>query len=85
MVKEIKVDCQSICMVDDVTTPNEDVIAVSEKDLLTRCDGKSCSLSAEDQVRGEGMEPHEEAKRCMKERFVERLKIDGGILCLWGE
>lgn len=34
-MKEIKVDCQSICMVDDVTTPNEDVIAVSEKDLLT--------------------------------------------------
>lgn len=53
-MQEIKVDCQSICMVDDVTTPNEDVIAVSEKDILTRCDGKSCSLSAEDDGYGMG-------------------------------
>ena len=33
-VKEIKVDRQSICMADDVTAPNEDVIEVTEQDAL---------------------------------------------------
>lgn len=135
MVKEIKVDRQSICMADDVTAPNEDMIAVSEKDLLTDvmekvaaylpkmtdtawavdsgkevvayiimgkqgkpfqyelCQKNQIFLEmgiqalhcSHFQVRGERMEPLEEAKRCMKERFVERLKIDGGSLCIWGE
>ena len=33
-VKEIKVDRQSICMADDVSAPNGDVIEVSEQDRL---------------------------------------------------
>lgn len=35
--------------------------------------------------KGESRSLLERAEQCMKERFVEKLKIDGGSLCIWGE
>ncbi|MDE7268468.1 MAG: hypothetical protein K2N89_13480 [Lachnospiraceae bacterium] len=34
---------------------------------------------------GEEIPPLEKAKYCMKERFIEKLKVNGGSLCIWGE
>ena len=148
--EEIKVDRQSICMADDVSAPNGDVIEVSEQDRLEDVmkkvanylpkiryvvwavdSGKEAiayiivgknpgdlgggrfrrqvyegeqyqyelcrknQLFLEMKIKAlhcshfrsekEGVTSLEKAKCCMKERFLERLKTDGGSLCIWGE
>ncbi|MBD5452398.1 MAG: hypothetical protein HDR25_07135 [Lachnospiraceae bacterium] len=50
--------------------------------LETRIKTLHCSYFSAD---GKEFPPIETAKRCMENRFKEKIKIKGGNLCIWGE
>lgn len=135
-VAQIKVKRESVCMADDATAPNERMIDILEKDMLSDMIKKlaryylphmlnsvwavdsgnrviayiimddrkglcSYELCLEDQVfletgikelycsyfsaYGGKYPPIDTAKRRMRSRFMEKLRMNDGSLCIWGE